>query len=62
MADPVLPDSIEPAYYPDTTVFVNLLNITSSKELKNKEAGFTAIRSIELLQNADLIQKSFDFT
>lgn len=61
MADTAFPDSVEPAYYPNTTIFVNLLNISSSKELKDKEAGFTVIRSIELLQNADLIPQTFDF-
>lgn len=61
MADTAYPDSVEPEYYPNTTTFVNLLNISSSKELRDKEAGFTAIRSIELLQRADLTPQSFDF-
>ncbi len=61
MADTVFPDSVEPEYYPDTTIFVNLLNVTSSKELRDKEAGFTAIRSIELFQNANLTPQTFDF-
>lgn len=57
----VFPDSVEPEYYPNSTVFVNLLNIQSFKKLREKEAGFTAIRSIELLQNSDITQQSFDF-
>lgn len=61
MPDTVFPDSVEPAYYPGTTIFVNLLNISSSEKLKDKEAGFTAIRSIELLQNDNLIPETFDF-
>ena len=61
MADSVFQDSVEPEYYPNTTIFVNLLKISSSKELRDKEAGFTAIRSIELLQDTDLIPPTFDF-
>jgi len=61
VADTTFPDSVEPEHYPNTTTLVNLLNIFSSQELKDKEAGFTAIRSIELLQNADLTPKTFDF-
>lgn len=61
MADTVFPDSVEPEYYPNTSIFINLLNISSSKELRDKEAGFTVIRSIELLQNADLTPQTFDF-
>jgi cell filamentation protein len=61
VANTVFPDSVEPAYYPNTTIFVNLLNISSSKELRDKEAGFTAIRSIELLQHIDLTLNIFDF-
>jgi len=59
----VFPDSVEPEHYPNTTIFVNLLNISSSKELRGKEADFTAIRSIELLQNAavNLTPQTFDF-
>jgi len=59
----VFPDSVEPEYYPNTTVFINLLNISSSKELRDKEAGFTAVRSIELLQNiaVNLTLETFDF-
>ena len=61
MADTVFPDSVEPEYYPNTTILVNLLNVTSSKVLRDKEAGFTAIRSIELFQNANLTPQTFDF-
>lgn len=62
MADAIYPDSVEPSFYPNTTIFVNQLGITDSKELRDKEAAFTAIRSIELLQKVDLIQQTFDFT
>lgn len=61
MADTAFPDSVEPEYYPNSTLFVNLLDISSSQELRDKEAGFTAIRSIELLQNAGLTPQTFDF-
>ncbi|MBL1277434.1 MAG: hypothetical protein COB30_015240 [Ectothiorhodospiraceae bacterium] len=54
MADAVFPDSVEPEHYPNTMVFSNHLNISSSKKLRNKEAGFTAIRSIELFQNFNI--------
>jgi len=57
----VFPDAVDPQCYPNTTTFVNLLGVTSSKELAEKEAGFTTIRSIELLQNPDLIHQTFDF-
>lgn len=61
MADTAFPDSVEPEHYPNTAIFVNLLNISSSQKLRDKEAGFTAIRSIELIQDADLTPKTFDF-
>ncbi len=62
MADAVYPDSVEPAFYPNTATFVNLLGITNLKKLKVKEADFTAIRSIELLHKTDLIPQTFDFS
>jgi len=61
VANTVFPDSVEPSCYPNTIIFINLLKISSSKELRDKEAGFTAIRSIELLQDPDLIPQTFDF-
>lgn len=62
MVDLVFPDGVEPRYYPNTTIFENLLNISSAEEFHSKEAGFTAIRSIELLQKPDLIAHNiFDF-
>ena len=63
MANTIFPDSVEPEYYPNTTTFVNLLNISSSQKLRDKEADFTAIRSIELLQNAavNVTPQTFDF-
>ena len=42
-------------------IFVNLLGISDSKKFRDKEADFTAIRSIELLQKVDLIPQTFDF-
>lgn len=59
MVDIIFPDSVEPKYYPNTTIFENLLNITSLEEFQNKEAGFTVVRSIELLQKPDLIAHDF---
>ncbi len=61
MVNTTFPDSVEPEYYPNTTVFVNLLNISSSQKLRNKEAGFTVIRSIELLQKPALTPQTFNF-
>ncbi|VAW54445.1 Cell filamentation protein fic [hydrothermal vent metagenome] len=61
MVDTVFSDSVEPLCYPNTSVFINFLNLTSFKKLRDKEAGFTAIRSIELLQNPSLIPQTFDF-
>jgi hypothetical protein len=51
----VFPDSVEPEYYPHSTTYINLINISSSKKLQEKEAGFTVIRSLELFQKPDLI-------
>lgn len=62
MVDAVFSDSVEPKYYPHSTTFINLLDITSSKELQEKEAGFTVVRSIELFQKPDLIPATFDFS
>lgn len=62
MVNTAFPDSVDPPYYPNTTTFINLLNVSSSKDLADKEAGFTVIRSIELLQNPDLTPQTFDFS
>lgn len=51
---------VEPEYYPDTRTFVNLLGIQSSKELLKFEAGLTDVRSIELLQQPDIVEQTFD--
>lgn len=61
MDNSIFPDAVEPLCYPNTATFVNLLNVSSSKELAVKETGFTAIRSIELLQNPELIDQTFNF-
>lgn len=61
MVNAVFSGSVEPEHYPGTTVYVNLLGISGSKEFRDKEAGFTAIRSLELLQKPDLIPQTFDF-
>ena len=47
--------------YPHSTTSINLLNISSSNELQEKEAGFTVIRSLELFQKPELIPATFDF-
>lgn len=62
MDNNVFPDAVEPQCYPNTTIFVNLLDVISSKDLAEKEAGFTAIRLIELLQNPELVHQTFDFS
>jgi cell filamentation protein len=59
--DVIFSGSVEPEYYPNTTTFVNLLGISVSKELRDKEAAFTAIRSFELFQDFNIIPQSFDF-
>jgi cell filamentation protein len=61
VADTAFPDSIEPPFYPNTTVFVNILGITEAKRLSEKEADFTVIRSIELLQKIPILPQTFDF-
>lgn len=61
MINDFLNDHVEPLFYPNTSVFVNRLGISDVKIIRQKEADFTAIRSIELLQNTHLILPSFDF-
>ncbi|MDH5777664.1 MAG: Fic family protein [Gammaproteobacteria bacterium] len=61
MTETIYPNSIEPAFYPNTNTFVNFLGITDRNKLREKEAALTAVRSIELLQQPDLIQQTFDF-
>ena len=61
MTNVVYPDSIEPELYPNTSTFVNHLGIRDRSALLDKEADFTAIRSIELIQQTDLIKQTFDF-
>ena len=58
---PLYPDSIEPEYYPGTYVYVNQLDIQDLKNLKLKEADFSSMRGFELLQQATLINPTFDF-
>lgn len=62
MDNRVHPESVEPLCYDNSGVFINLLGVTTSKEMKEKEGGITFLRSIELIQNPDLIPKTFDFT
>ena len=54
-------DSVEPLYYHNSSVFLNLLNIKNQKELINQESDITTIRSIELLSKPEIIKQSFDF-
>ena len=58
---PIYSDSVDPEYYPNTHIFVNLLNIQDLKTLKSKEADFSVIRSLELLQQPEIICTTFDF-
>ncbi len=58
---PLYPNSIEPEYYPGTFIYVNQLGIQDSKTLKSREADFSYLRGIELLQQASLVASTFDF-
>lgn len=60
MVDTVFFDSVTPVYCKNKT-FGNLLGIIDSKELSKIEANITAIRSIELFQDKDLIPQTFGF-
>ncbi|MCV6624900.1 MAG: Fic family protein, partial [Cellvibrionaceae bacterium] len=51
MSDKPLTIGVEPAYYPGTNTLVNLLEIKDSRCLSQKEADFTFVRSLELLQS-----------
>jgi cell filamentation protein len=62
VANYLFPDSIEPEHYPNSSVFVNLLDITDSKLLREKEAAFTMLRTYELLQQTDILPQTFDFS
>ncbi|CDT07742.1 Fic/DOC family protein [Vibrio coralliirubri] len=62
MVDTVHPESVEPEVYPDTSIFVNLLGVKTSKEMKEKEGGITFLRTLELLQKPELISQTFDFS
>jgi len=62
VADTIFSDSVEPDYYPNSKIFINLLGVTSAQELRQKEAVFTAIRSIELLQSPDLTPQTYGFS
>lgn len=61
MTKKVFPDSVEPRYLPNSRTFENLLNITDSHELRQKESDLTFIRTLELLQDPELTSRSFDF-
>ncbi len=52
---------VEPDYYPDTNTLVNRLNIRDAGRLAQKEADFTAVRGIELLQSAPPELLTFDY-
>ncbi len=58
---PIYLDSVDPEYYPNTHTFVNKLNKKDWKKLKSKEADFSVIRSLELLQQPNIISTTFDY-
>lgn len=62
MKNSLLPDSAEPEFYPNTHTFINLHDIRDATELRQKEAAFTTIRSIELLQTPCILKQTFDFS
>ncbi len=61
MGNNLLPDSVEPDFYPDSHVFVNKLDTRDYKLLKSKEADITFLRSLELLQSPAMIEQTYDF-
>lgn len=54
-------DSVEPEYYSGSSVFVNKKNIKDPEKLKSIEADVSLLRSLELLQNPEMLVKTFDF-
>ena len=51
---------VEPEIYPGTNTFVNLLNIEDTSKLLKAEASLTNMRSLELLQQPEIIPQTFD--
>ncbi len=55
-------DSVEPEYYLGSSVFVNKKNIKDPEKLKSIESDVSLLRSLELLQNPEILDKTFDFS
>ena len=54
-------DSVEPEYYSGSSVFVNKKNIKDPEKLKSIESDVSLLRSLELLQKPEILEKTFDF-
>ena len=53
-------DSVEPEFYANTTVFINLKNETNAKKLKELEAGFSTIHEYLLMEDSSLLPREFN--
>jgi cell filamentation protein len=53
-------DSVEPEFYENTTVFINLKNEKNSQKLKELEAGFTAVHEYLLIEDSSLLPREFN--
>lgn len=62
MTNKLYQDSVEPEYYANSRVFINKKNIKDPEKLKTLETDITLIRTIELLQNPEVLEKTFDFS
>jgi len=61
MIEALYSDSVEPEYYLGSSVFVNKKNIKDPEKLKSIESDVSLLRSLELLQNPDVLKKTYDF-
>ena len=53
-------NSVEPEFYENTTVFINLKNETNFQKLKELEAGFTAVHEYLLIEDSSLLPCEFN--
>ena len=60
MQNDLFEDSVEPEFYENSTVFINLKNETNSKKLKELEAGFTTIHEYILMEDTSLLPREFN--
>ncbi|SQD77596.1 Fic/DOC family protein [Moritella yayanosii] len=62
MVNDLFTDSVEPDFYENTSVFVNLKNETNPQKLKELEAGFTAVYEYLLFEDSSLLPCEFNLT